>query len=132
MASATSTTKAPSAVAVAGAVLLVITGLIDLLVYFGVGLSFDYPGFLFLLNALFAIVFAAGVLARITAAWHLGAALSVVTALLFVLARTTGLPGIHFSDWVVMLGFLPLGPLSLIAELAFLPFYAIALRPKGR
>jgi hypothetical protein len=92
-----------------------------------------HPGFLFLLNAGAAIACAAGVLARLTLAWVLGALLCNVTVLLFILSRTTGLPGIHYlKDWLVMVGHLPLGPLSLIAELSFAWIAPTAIRLRTR
>lgn len=118
--------------AVIGAALLLANGLIEVLVYVGFGIPFGYPGILFLLNAAASALLAAAVLAGRRVASHLGALLCAATILGFVLARTTGLPGLQFSDWVVMLAFLPLGPLSLLVEGLYLGLYAGTLPRRPR
>ncbi|HEX3630467.1 MAG TPA: hypothetical protein VHW91_08355 [Candidatus Dormibacteraeota bacterium] len=106
-----------------GVVLLLAIAAIDLLVYFGFALTFAYPGILFVLNATAAAVIAAGLLRGYRVAWHAGALLAASTAVAFVLVRTTGLPGFRLSDWIVTVGLLPLGPLSLVAEALFFGLY---------
>ena len=115
-----------------GVTLLLAMAVIDLLVYFGFGLPFAYPGILFLLNAAAAAVIGAWLLTGTPAAWHLGAGLAAATVVLFVVVRTIGLPGFQLSDWVVMLGFLPLGPLSLVVEVLFVGLYISWLGGQAR
>lgn len=103
--------------------MLLAMAVIDLLVYFGFSLAFAYPGILFLLNAVSAVVIAAGLLGGYRPAWHLGALLAATMMVLFVLVRITGLPDFQLDDRIVLLGFLPLGPLSLAAEGLFLGLY---------
>jgi hypothetical protein len=59
-------------------------------------------------------------------AWHLGALLAASTIALFVVVHTVGLPAFQLSDWLEVVAQLPLGPLSLAVEGAFLAIYAIA------
>ena len=117
-----------------GVTLLLAMAAIDLLVYFGFGLAFAYPGILFLLNAAAAAAIAGGLLRGYQSAWHLAAGLAATTAVLFVVVRTIGLPGFQLNDWVVMLGFVPLGPLSLLVETLILGLYVswLAIRPRQR
>ena len=119
-----------------GVTLLLAMAAIDLLVYFGFGLTFAYPGILFLLNAAAAAVLAGSLMRGYQVAWDVAAGLAASTAVLFVIVRTVGLPNFQLSDWVVMLGFLPLGPLSLVMEALFLGLYVFWLagqpRPRSR
>jgi hypothetical protein len=124
--------RSRSGLTVAGAALLLATALIDLLLYFGLSIPFGYPGVLFLLNAAAGIGLAAMLVAGVRVAWDLGAAFTAATIVLFVLSRTTGLPGLQLSDWLVFLGFLPLGPLSLVVEGLFVVVYALAVLPARR
>ena len=66
-----------------------------------------------------------GVFLRFRPAWHLSALFAAGTIVLFVLVRTVGLPAFHLTSWTSMVGFLPLGPLSLIAEGLLLALYAV-------
>ena len=109
-----------------GASLLLAMAAIDLLVYVGEGLAFEYPGVLFLLDAAAAVVIAAGFICAPRLAWHLGALLTATTIALFVVVHTIGLPAFQLGDWLEVVAFLPLGPLSLAVEAAFLVTYAIA------
>jgi hypothetical protein len=106
-----------------GAGLLFVMALIDLLVYVGFSLSPMYPGALFLLNCAAATFLSVGILLGLGPAWHLGAVLTVATIVLFVLVRTLGLPAFRLDDWMVFLGPLPLGPISLVVEVIFLGLY---------
>lgn len=107
-----------------GVALLLAMAAIDLLVYFAFALTFAYSGVLFLLNAAAAVVIAAVLVRGYAVAWHAGALLAASTVVLFVLVRTTGLPGFQLSDWIVTVGILPLGPLSLVVEVLFCGLYA--------
>lgn len=110
-------------VRVLGAALLAVMGVIDLLVYFGFSLPPSYPGILFILNAIAALALSVGLLLGMQVAWHLAALLAAVTIVLFVVVRTVGLPGFYLQNWVVLLGPLPLGPLSLLVEAGFVALY---------
>ena len=125
-------TRSSNATTVVGTGLLLATGLVDLVLYFGKSIPFGYPGILFLLNAAAAIVLAVALLFGLRMAWHLGALLTAVTIISFILARTTGLPGLQLSDWLVMLGFIPLGPVSLVAEGLFVAVYLVTKVPARR
>jgi hypothetical protein len=108
-----------------GAALLLAQAAIHVLVYVGFALTPAYPGFLFLLNAAASVVLAAGVLRGFRLAWHGSAALAAATAVLFIVVRTVGLPAFHLSDWVAMVGVLPLGPLSLLGDALLLALYVV-------
>lgn len=107
-----------------GAALLVVIAAIHVAVYVGFGLTFGYPGALFLLNAAAAIILAAGILGGLRLAWHLGALLAAGTIVVFIVVHTIGLPAFYLEDWIEMVGIAPLGPLSLVVEAAFLVTYA--------
>lgn len=108
---------------VAGAVILVVIAAIHVLVYVGFALTPGYPGFLFLLNAAASVLLAIAVLANIRLAWPASALLAAVTIVFFVVVHTVGLPGFQLSDWLSGVGFLPLGPISLFAELLLIALY---------
>lgn len=93
-----------------------------------------YPGGLFLLNAVAALALSAAVVGGSPLAWHLGALLAGATVVLFVAVRTVGLPGFRLYDWLVLVGPLPLGPLSLVVEGAFLVLWLTSwvTRRRGR
>lgn len=107
----------------AGAVILLVIAAIHVLVYIAYALTPGYPGFLFLLNALGSVVLAAALLANIRLAWLASAVLAALTIVFFVIVHTVGLPAFQLSDWLTMVGFLPLGPLSLIAEALLIALY---------
>ena len=107
----------------AGALLAAMAA-IHLLVYFGFQLTFGYPGALFVINAVAAVLIGAGVLGGLRPAWHLAALFAAGTIAAFFVVHTVGLPGFYLPDWVEMVGPLPLGPLSLAVEAALLLTYA--------
>lgn len=107
-----------------GGVLLLLIAVLHVLVYVGFSLTPAYPGFLFLLNVVAAVALAVGVFLRFRPAWHLSALFAAGTIVFFVIVHTVGLPAFHLNDWVAMVGPLPLGPLSLIAEALLLALYA--------
>lgn len=107
-----------------GALLLLVIAVLHALVYVGFSLTPGYPGILFLLNVAAAVVLAVGVFVRFRPAWHLSALFAAGTIVFFVIVHTVGLPAFHLNDWVAMVGFLPLGPLALIAEALLLALYA--------
>ena len=109
----------------AGGVVLLVIAVLHVLVYVGFSLTPGYPGILFLLNVAASVVLAVGVFLRFRPAWHLSALFAAGTIVLFVLVRTVGLPAFHLTSWTSMVGFLPLGPLSLIAEGLLLALYAV-------
>lgn len=117
-----------SAIDVAGAVLLLLLAAIHVTVYLAFALTPAYPGALFLLNAASAVVLAFGVFRGIQTAWHAGAALALLPFLAFVATRTVGLPEFHLTDWAVVFGIVPLGPLSFADELLIVITYALAIR----
>jgi hypothetical protein len=114
-----------------GALLLAAMAVIDVLVVAAFVPVTTYPGILFLLNAAFAVVLAAGVLRGLRPAWQLGILLTGVTIVAFVAVRTVGLFGLLLNDWLVLLGPLPLGPLSLVVEAAFIVLSAMVVA-RGR
>lgn len=107
----------------AGAGILLVIAAIHVLVYVGYSLTPGYPGFLFLLNAAVSAVLAVAVLANIRPAWPASAVLAALTIVFFVLVHTVGLPAFQLSDWLSTVGFLPLGPLSLTAEVLLIALY---------
>lgn len=107
----------------AGAVILLVIAAIHVLVYVSYALTPGYPGFLFLLNAAASVLLAIAVLANIRLAWPAGAVLAATTIVFFVIVHTVGLPAFQLSDWLTMVGFLPLGPLSLLAEALLIALY---------
>lgn len=107
----------------AGAIILLVIAAIHILVYVSFALTPGYPGFLFLLNALASVVLAVAVLANIRLAWLASALLAALTIVFFVIVHTVGLPAFQLSDWLTMVGFLPLGPLSLVAEALLIALY---------
>lgn len=109
----------------AGAVILFVIAAIHVLVYVGYALTPGYPGFLFLLNAAASVVLAVAVLANIRLAWPASALLAALTIVFFVLVHTVGLPAFQLSDWLSTVGFLPLGPLSLLAEALLIALYLV-------
>ncbi len=78
-----------------------------------------YIGVLFLLLALASVTLAVAVSAGSRTAWDLGALLSISAIIAYVLARTTGLPDYHESDWFDFMGAVPVGLLSVSVESAF-------------
>lgn len=107
----------------AGAIVLLVIAAIHVLVYFGFALTPGYPGFLFLLNAASSVVLAGALLAGVQLAWPASALLAALTIVFFVIVHTVGLPAFQLTDWLSMVGFLPLGPLSLIAEALLIALY---------
>lgn len=67
------------------------------------------------------IVLAGGILRGSRLTWHGAALLAALTFISFIAVRTVGLPNFYLTDWVVMVGVLPLGPLSLAADLSSWP-----------
>ena len=108
-----------------GGVLLLVLAVIHILVYVGFSLTPAYPGFLFLLNVAASVALAVGVLVGFRPAWHASALFAAGTIALFVIVRTVGLPAFHLTNWVSMVGFLPLGPLSLVADGLLIALYAV-------
>ncbi|MBO0701902.1 MAG: hypothetical protein J2P38_03150 [Candidatus Dormibacteraeota bacterium] len=109
-----------------GAALLVVIAVIHVAVYVGFQLTVGYPGGLFLLNAAAAIVLAAGIVGGLRLAWHLGALFAAGTIVAFIVVHTIGLPGFYLESWIESVGGVPLGPLSLVVEVAFLVTYALS------
>lgn len=71
-----------------------------------------YVGILFGLNALTSLVLAIAMLWRPRAAWPLAVTFAAVTLLLYVLARTVGLPAYKETDWIDA----PFGIASVVLE----------------
>lgn len=114
----------------AGAVILLVMAAIHVLVYVGFALTPGYPGFLFLLNAAGSVALAIAVLANVRLAWPASAVLAAVTIVFFVIVHTVGLPAFQLPDWLSTVGFLPLGPISLLAEALLIALYLFdRLRP---
>lgn len=107
----------------AGALLLLAIAAIHVLVYVGFSLTPGYPGFLFLLNAAASVLLAIAVLAGIGPAWPAGALLAALTIVFFLIVHTVGLPAFQLGDWLNTVGFLPLGPLSLLVEALVIALY---------
>lgn len=108
---------------IAAAVILIAIAAIHVLVYVGFALTPGYPGFLFLLNAAASVVLAVAMLASVRLAWPASALLAALTIVFFVVVHTVGLPAFQLSDWLSTVGFLPLGPLSLLAEALLIALY---------
>jgi hypothetical protein len=117
-----------SVIDVAGGVLLLLLEAIHITVYLAFALTPSYPGGLFLLNVASAVVLAFGVFRGIRTAWHAGAAVALLTFLAFVATRTVGLPEFHLTDWAVVVGIVPLGPLSFADELLIVIAYGVTIR----
>jgi hypothetical protein len=128
VASQASAPSRPAIERVMGAGLLLAMALIHLLVYVGFSLTPAYPGGLFLLNCVATLLLAIGIVRGLEPAWHLGAVLAAASIVLFVLIRTVGLPAFRLHDWIVFVGPLPLGPISLAVEVIFLGLYAAGRR----
>lgn len=109
----------------AGAIILLAMGAVHVLVYVGFSLSPGYPGFLFLLNAALSLVLAIGVFANVGLAWPAAALLAAGTIALYIVVHTVGLPGFYLEDWLSTVGFLPLGPISVVGEAAIIGIYLI-------
>lgn len=82
-----------------------------------------YIGGLFILLAAATVVLAIGIGARIRFAWSLAALLFAVSIVLYVVARTSGLPYYHETNWLDPMGSVPLGLLSVILEGLFVFLY---------
>ena len=78
-----------------------------------------YIGVLFALNAAAAVALAAMLLSHPRPAWPLAAALAAVTVVLYVVARSAGLPAYHENDWVDA----PYGLPSLALEVLLVVLY---------
>lgn len=88
-----------------------------------------YIGVSFLLNAGAASVLAAAILSGRAWGWSLGSLLAAVTAVLYVAARTIGLPGYHEADWIDPVGLFPVGLASFMVEaLVVIAFLLVARR----
>lgn len=116
----------------AGAIILLAMGAVHLLVYFGFSLSPGYPGFLFLLNTALSVVLAVGVFANVRFAWPLTALMAAGTMVFFIVVHTVGLPGFYLEDWLSTVGFLPLGPISLIGEAIIIVMYIVDRMTKSQ
>ena len=109
----------------AGAIILLAMGAVHLLVNVGFSLGAGYPGFLFLLNAALSAVLAVGVFANVRLAWPATALMAAGTIVLYVVVHTIGLPGFYLEDWLSTVGFLPLGPISVVGEAIIIALYVI-------
>jgi drug/metabolite transporter (DMT)-like permease len=110
-----------------GAAALAIVGVIHLVLspeYLG---EQTYVGVLFILGGLLLCALAVRVLLRDDpAAWLLGAVTMAGMGVGFVLSRTTGLPGLHESEWELS------GVVCLIVEAAFVAATPRAVAGSGR
>ncbi len=111
----------------AGIVLILLTGLIHLIDAPGSWGDAAYKGILFSLNALGAVVAAAGLYrgAR-NWGWGLGLLVAGGAFVMYLVSRTAGLPGLPPDDWTE-----PLGLLSLVVEGTFtaMAIYVLARQP---
>ncbi len=112
-----------SGLAFTGSSLLIANGLIHIIALPDHYKVAAYIGVLFLLLAAATAVLSIAIGAGLRIAWHLAALLSAISMVLYVLARTSGLPYYHEDSWLDMMGAVPLGLLSLIVEGAFLFVY---------
>lgn len=85
--------------AFAGSVLLIANGVIHVIAFPEHYKTAPYIGVLFLVLAAATAVLSVAIGARIRFAWSLAAALSAISIVLYVLARTRGLPYDHQDDW---------------------------------
>ncbi len=103
----------------AAIVLIIATGLIHLTMArheFGEEI---YIGFLFLLNAVFAVIAAIGIYLKRSWAWLLGALIAGFSFIGYITSRTVGMPGTEIEEWNTI------GFISLIVEGAFISVYAL-------
>ena len=91
-----------------------------------------YIGTLFLLYAGASVVLAAGVIWRRPVASPLAAVLTTAAVVLYVVARTSGLPDYREDSWTDPVGAFPVGLLSLVLEGVFLLLYVVQARPTRR
>lgn len=114
--------RAVKGLALTGAALIVLVGVIHLVDApdsFG---EAAYKGALFAANGVAAAVAAVGVLRGSRWGWHLGVLVSAGAFLGYVVSRTLGLPGLPPDEWME-----PLGVASLIAEALFVAVYLRAI-----
>ena len=91
-----------------------------------------YIAALFLMYAGASTALAAGVFWRRRGAWPLAAVLTAAAAVLYVVARTSGLPDYREESWTDPVGVFPVGLLSLVMEAVFLLLYVAQASPKRR
>lgn len=84
-----------------------------------------YIGILFLLYATAAILLSAAILFESSHSWTLASVLAGAGVILYVLARTTGLPGYMEDDWLDPVGNFSLGLVTVLLEAVFLVLSAI-------
>lgn len=109
--------------AFAAAVLLLGIGVVHVIAFPDHYKVTAYIGVLFLLLAAATVALTMAIAARIRFAWSLAAMISAVSILLYVVARTRGLPYYHEASWLDMMGAVPLGLASVILEGLFLVLY---------
>jgi len=86
-----------------------------------------YIGALFLALSVACVALCVGIMRRLAFAWYAGALIQVTAIALFVLSRTTGLPGYRDDDWLDPLAGVPLGAIALATEAGFLAILIAAL-----
>jgi hypothetical protein len=116
----TPTTRKLSAAALA------VVGVIHLILSAGYFSEQAYVGALFVAGGLFLIVLAVRLWRAYDApSWLLGALTMAAMGIAFVLSRTTGLPGLHESEWELS------GVVALALEAGFVAAAVAALSPAG-
>ena len=79
-----------------------------------------YIGVLFGMFVIASAVLAVGVAREVRSSWPLGALLTATALLLYVVARTVGLPVFHETDWLDPTGPIPIGAIAFGSEALFL------------
>jgi hypothetical protein len=87
---------------------------------------------LFVADAVAALVLAAAVLTRRPWAWTLTAVMAAATAVAYLLSRTGGLGGYRDDDWAERLRGVPLGWVSLAVEAALTAVALLAMVSRRR
>lgn len=99
--------------------LIIATGLIHLTMAKHEFEEGTYIGFLFILNAVFAVVAAVGIYRHRGWAWVLGALIAGLSIIGYIISRTAGMPGAEVEEWNAI------GFVAMIVEGAFIAVYAM-------